>query len=654
MDLSEHNQIAIATPTIAGKEITLPLSVLYRDALNVRKKGGSSITALAALIYSQSLLQNLVVREELTGRGRKQKHTGRYGVVAGGRRLQALQLLLSQRKVSDEYPVRCLLVSQEDALSVSLAENSEREPLHGADLYDAFKAMIDLGKSVAQIADAWGITPLTVERRLKLAAVSPKLVELYRQDEIDLDQLMALAQVDDHATQESVWDNSPAHERDAHSLRRKLTAREVTITNPLAGFVGLKAYEEAGGAVRRDLFSDDDSGVFLQDSTLLERLALERLHEHGEAIKDAESLSWIEARIRFDWAERRAFEHARTVEQDPTPEQQAELDSLQTRMDELEAQWDALEEGEDDEAIRQEQDAAEKRRDEIMESLEVVHQDDMGITGAVVYLDQRGEVAILKGLIRPADRLAHQGQDNSEEEDGSEDDDGTQPQGTGGSPTVSKPEFSERLMRQLTAHRTAAMRACLADDANIALRVLAYQLASLVFYAVDYGQHRLDKPIEIRADLANLLNDAPDLEEAQAHVEFEARRERLGDSLPGEKAGLMAWVLSRDQADIMDLIAFCTAATLNTVQGRATEQPIADQIAVALSLDMSDWWAPTKASYLGSVPKAKVLEAVTEAVSLEAAALISGMKKDALVGAAQAKLEGTRWLPKPLRLTLAE
>ncbi len=102
MDLSEHDQGAITTPTVAGREVTLPLSALYRDSLNVRKKGGKNVDALAALIYSQSLLQNLVVREELSGKGRQQKPTGRFGVVAGGRRLEALCLLLSQRKIAED------------------------------------------------------------------------------------------------------------------------------------------------------------------------------------------------------------------------------------------------------------------------------------------------------------------------------------------------------------------------------------------------------------------------------------------------------------------------------------------------------------------------------------------------------------------------
>jgi ParB family transcriptional regulator, chromosome partitioning protein len=643
MDLSEHAQVAIATPAVAGREVTLPLSVLFRDPLNVRKKGGKSVVALAALIYSQSLLQNLVVREELVGKGKKRKPSGRYGVVAGGRRLEALQLLLSQRKIADDYPVRCLLVSEEDALSVSLAENSEREPLHGADLFDAFKAMIDMGKSIAQVADAWGLAPITVERRLKLAGVSPKLLALYREDGIELEQLIALTLTDDHATQESVWENASPYDRDAATLRRLLTAREVEAGSPLAVFVGVEAYEQAGGTVRRDLFSDDDKGYFLSDAALLERLALERLREHAEALRASEGLAWVEARLRFDWNDRRAFDGCRTIENEPSAEQQAQLDALQEQIEALEAKWEELGPDDDEEEVIKQQEQAEEQREAILAGLSAVDPRDLSIAGAIVHLDQRGQIVEVKGLVRREDRAA-------EDDEGEGGDDLAS---GGGERAPAKPaakaEFSERLLRQLTAHRTAAIRACLADEPKTALRVLAYQLASLVFYRSDYTSYRLDKPVEIRADFANLETDAPDMAESQAHTEFEARRERLGDSLPGEQAGLMAWVLGRDETDVLDLIAFCTAATINTVRGREAPQPVADQIAQALQLDMADWWKPTQASYLAAVPKAKVIEAVSEAVSAEEASVLAGMKKEALVGAAERKLEGLRWLPKPLR-----
>ena len=77
--------------------------------------------------------------------------------------------------------------------------------MHPADEFEAFKALIDEGKGVKDVAARFGVSVLTVRRRLKLSALSPKLLALYREDGINLDQLMTLTLSDDHAVQERAW-----------------------------------------------------------------------------------------------------------------------------------------------------------------------------------------------------------------------------------------------------------------------------------------------------------------------------------------------------------------------------------------------------------------------------------------------------------------
>ena len=55
----------------------------------------------------------------------------------------------------------------------------------------------------------------------------------------------------------------------------------------MARFVTIKAYEEAGGALRRDLFSDDAAQAYLLDAGLLERLAVERLQERAAPLHES-------------------------------------------------------------------------------------------------------------------------------------------------------------------------------------------------------------------------------------------------------------------------------------------------------------------------------------------------------------------------------
>jgi ParB family chromosome partitioning protein len=644
MDLSEQTQIAEAAKRVQGREITVPLKLIFRDTLNVRRKSPArSVEELAALIHSQGLLQNLVVRPELSGK-KAPKPTGRYGVVAGGRRLEALNLLFTQGKVPADFPVRCLEISQEDAISVSLAENCGREPLHGADQLDAFAALLELGKTVGQIADAWGISPLTVERRLKLAKISPKLMALYRDDKIELEQLMALTLTEDHGVQEALWENTPSWERSAYNLRRKLTECDVPANNPLAQFVGFAAYEAAGGNVRRDLFSENESTPgYMTEPALLQKLALDRLERGAEAVRAEGGWQWVEVRTSLSYTDRQAFAHCRTLDVDPSEEQQQRLDAIEALVSELKDQIDNLDPEADSaaiDALEAKQQQAEAERETIEQTLQQIDPRDLPLAGALVYVDPRGELAVLRGLVRAEDRKAQAAQDGVAAAPGST--------GTGTAPTKApRADYSEKLLRQLTAHRTAALRATLADSPAVALRVLAYQLAVQTGLSSRCGSG--DRTIEIRADCADVRKEGADLAECKAQQAMEGHQERWRNLLPGDQRALLAWVLKADDSQVLDLLAVCTASTLNAVQGRESLQPVADAIAAAVDLDMADWWEPTAQSYLLSVPKTKVIDAVREGAGAEAAASLEGLKKPEAVALAQQRLQGKRWLPPVLR-----
>lgn len=89
--------------TIEITAIRIPVNKLALSPLNVRKKQGSGIEELAALIASQGLIHNLVVTEPV----KKSKKIGKYEVVAGGRRLAALNLLVSDGHLPKDHSVEC-------------------------------------------------------------------------------------------------------------------------------------------------------------------------------------------------------------------------------------------------------------------------------------------------------------------------------------------------------------------------------------------------------------------------------------------------------------------------------------------------------------------------------------------------------------------
>jgi len=175
----------------------LPLSKLVLSAANLRKTDKAhGVEQLAASIQAHGLLQNLQV---------KPTAKGQFEVVAGGRRLAALKLLAKQKKIATDHPIPCNLLDGEDVTEISLAENEVRQAMHPADQFDAFKALADNGKGEEEIAARFGVTPHVVRQRLKLAAVSPKLIALYRKGEMTLGCLMAFAVSDDHQQQEKAW-----------------------------------------------------------------------------------------------------------------------------------------------------------------------------------------------------------------------------------------------------------------------------------------------------------------------------------------------------------------------------------------------------------------------------------------------------------------
>jgi ParB-like chromosome segregation protein Spo0J len=155
-------------------------------------------------------------------------------------------------KVFDQH--RTIVLDDEtDATETSLAENVQREQMHPADEFDAFRALIESGMPPADVAARFGVTETVVQKRLKLAKVSPKLIAAYREGEMTLQHVMAFTVTDDHEAQERVWHELADVDTDPDDIRAMLTEEEVTASDRRVKFVTLKAYEKAGGEVRRDL-----------------------------------------------------------------------------------------------------------------------------------------------------------------------------------------------------------------------------------------------------------------------------------------------------------------------------------------------------------------------------------------------------------------
>ena len=267
----------------------IPLNRLVPSPANVRKTGRLiGIDELAASIAAHGLLQNLQVRP-----GSK----GKFEVVAGGRRLAALKLLAKRKTIAKTAEIPCHVLNTEDAGEISLAENAVRLPLHPADQFDAFQALTETGKGPEEVAARFGVSTAVVRQRLKLATVSQRLIALYRDDELSLDQLMAFTVSDDAEAQEAAWFGLPEWQREPASIRRALTAAHIGADDRRVRFVTLDVYKAAGGGILRDLFQPEHEG-YLTDPALLDRLIDERLVAEAGKVR-AEGWQWVEIMPRI-------------------------------------------------------------------------------------------------------------------------------------------------------------------------------------------------------------------------------------------------------------------------------------------------------------------------------------------------------------------
>jgi ParB family chromosome partitioning protein len=278
--------------SISPQTQSIPLKSLVRSKTNVRRTARDrGIDALMASIAAHGLRQNLNVKP-ISG--------GRFEVVAGGRRLEALKRLMKSGALPDDFVVPCAIVANDDnAAEISLAENTLREAMHPDDQCTAFAALIEGGMGVEDIAARFGITPAVVRQRLKLASVSPALRARFRKEEIDLAQMMALALVDDHEAQERAWDELPDWNRDPDTIRRALTEEGLPVSHRLARFVGIDAYEAVGGVVLRDLFDEEQDAV-LTNAALVEQLAMRRIEEEAAHVQ-AEGWQWVATALQADY-----------------------------------------------------------------------------------------------------------------------------------------------------------------------------------------------------------------------------------------------------------------------------------------------------------------------------------------------------------------
>ena len=674
---------------IAVQKITLspsrdiPFNKLILSQANVRRvKAGMTIEELAASIARRGLLQSLNVRPVLDAAG---KETGMFEIPAGGRRYRALEMLVKQKRLAKTAPVPCvvsnrvsIILAEED----SLAENIERASLHPLDQFRAFQDMRQKGQSEEEIAAVFFVSVNAVKQRLRLATVSPVLLDTYAEDGMTLEQLMAFTVSGDHARQEQVWETiQRSWSKEPYHIRRMMTENTVSASDKRMQFIGAKAYEAAGGTMLRDLFQSDNGG-WVENVALLDRLVTARLQAVADEIAN-EGWKWIEAAVSLPYDAYYGMRELTGEPKDIAPEEQAAIDALEAEQAKLEEDY-------------QDQDELPEEIDERLGEIEVALKGfearpltfdpaEISRAGVFVSIDGDGTLLVERGYVRPEDELpvTSDGDDNPDtdgERVGSEDGHAS-PAGhqravitIGGRPSEPEEEdegdaikpLPERLVSELTAHRTLALRDAVANNPHVAMTVLLHRLV------LDTFQRSSSTASCLEASVRHVFFQvqAADLKESPSAKSIDERQEAWTADLPlNDDQALWDWIDALDDASRLALLAHCVSYGVNAlyakvdryggggISAHGIQQRLkqADRLAAAVGLDMVEvGWTPTVDNYLGRVTKLRILEAVREAKGEQAAQLIDHLKKADMAKEAERLLSGAGWLPEPLRLVQAD
>lgn len=637
---------------------TIPLNKLGRSEHNVRTIAtDAGIAELAASIERDDLLQNLTVIKAAPG------HAYTHEVVAGGRRLAALKLLAKQGKITGSYPVPCRVVDEFAAEAVSLAENQLREQMHPLDQLNAFVARVEAGEEVAEVASRFGVTEAFVRQRIKLASVAPSLLDAYREGQMTLEQLQAFTVTDDRMRQLEVWQEikDDDYNNEPSDIRRALLGTTVDADDYRLKFVGVKAYQKAGGAILKpDLFADaaEQRGV-VSDPVLLDTLVADKLEKKAAKLKKDEGLAFVEVRIGTGfrlWREP-DFCNAQEVMLDGTPEQRAELAKLEAEMERIsKEQEEALDNDDDETNVRLAEDLIplEERRDAIVDSLLEVHPDEREHVGAFVCLTQYGKVEVTRNIIRKENRAkvkAATAQAGGSEAGGEE-----QP--------APKSAHSEKLVARLTANKTAIMRDSImphVDTGELALAVIVFHMLCEDMSADTFAHAG---PLTMTTRHPHPAQHDSDLEYSRAWTRADKCENELLDPIRAMLAevdgltadrvkALWAYLAPLPVSHLMKLLAVCVANRVDvTVGGKYATPPsqFLEPIFLNNGMIATHYWQPTRANYLDHVSKPQIIAAVTEACGADAAAELASMKRDAAATRAEELLAGTGWLPAPLRV----
>ncbi|MDA3858506.1 MAG: ParB/RepB/Spo0J family partition protein, partial [Roseovarius sp.] len=497
-------QTQITADTAAEIIEYIPLTDLYLSDLNPRQDmAEEGIALLADSLVACGLIQNLAgLRDD----------AGKVGIVAGGRRLRALNIAVSERSDLAQVPVR-MAQSAFVAEEWANAENTAREELDAVDEVRAYHKMAQKALSTAKISQAFGVTEAHVRRRLALAGLPGQVLDALKSGDISMGQAKAMTVSEDEKNILEVLERAKRGWFNEYQIKSALKPDAVDSDNRKAKFVGQAAYEAAGGTITHDLFEDE---VLFNTPDILDRLFAEQLEDEATKAQEAEGWAWAmttEDSNPFWYELQRDHGFARTYKVEGVlSEDQTE------RYDELAdlANGDALD------------DAGQDELNALQEIIEGDYTPEQkALSGIIVYVSHHGIVSVSSGLVRQEDQAKAIDAGIIE---ASKHETGT------GAPEKAKPAFSQKFVDDMTAIRLASVHTALLEKPDYLLSLFAFAVSPASGYGNDFfgfGYNATERNAPETDDQFTLDPRLGGERGEEAENAFEALRDMAGQGMVG-------------------------------------------------------------------------------------------------------------------------
>lgn len=615
----------------------IPLKNLALSQHNVRKNDVLlDLESLAASILARGLLQNLIG----AATPRKKK---KYDIMAGGRRLRALWHLLDKGDVTGDYPVPVEVLDGNSAhhSEISLAENFHRLAMTPADECTAFKHFIGELGDIDAVAIRFGVTRRHIEGRLRLATLAEPIFAALADGKITLDTAKAYGATNDTTKQLAVFEEfgKSWQSNNAMGIRNAILTRSITAGDAVAQFVGLAAYEAAGGRSARELFDAEDKIRWI-DPEIAHTIAHTRLAELADIVREGRGLAWVKTCLtpRVSYEESSALYEVCGEQAELSEADLARVAVIEAEQNEI---ADRLENGDgtEGELLSAKYEALDAELSAFEQRASIVSDEIRAQVGQFIILTSEGVTQLDPRYFSttPIDGIHSQSAPNAKF--------------TNAATVAAKAQgLSGKLLDELAVQRRDLLAVHVASDPGFALDLAIFMLAEKSSGAHSSGS--------CNSTLQAIRPQDPVSASTLTSTNAQIHLSEIGEALDRSWCSFISVAERFDAFRALDdgaraaWLAYNVAKSLEATTGVTGTQHYSafhNHLGTVLEIDTASWWRPTAANYFGRVNKTKMVSVLDEIGGPTLAARYSAAKRGELAVACEMLCSGTAQVEPEVR-----